>query len=100
MLSLWLAGMRGFRRRAVKHDLTPALPASACSQPRELPAVVPHAELRSAQGAVVLQLFPFGWALPDGRQRREEIYVNMLDAANCSHHRWVNGRWDHAFLRK
>ena len=48
----------------------------------------------------MLQLFPFGWTKADGTPHREEIYTNMMTAANCSYTRWTNKRWDHAFLRK
>ncbi len=45
-------------------------------------------------------MFPFGWVKADGTPHREEIYTNMMAAANCSYTRWTNKRWDHAFLRK
>ncbi len=48
----------------------------------------------------MLQLFPFGWMKADGTPHREEIYLNMVEAANCTYTRWVNQRWDHSYLRK
>jgi len=48
----------------------------------------------------VLQLFPFGWMKADGTPHREEIYLNMVEAANCTYTRWTNKRWDHSYLRK
>ncbi len=45
-------------------------------------------------------MFPFGWAHEDGPQHREELYQNMVVAANCSYHRWANKRWDHSYLRR
>ena len=54
----------------------------------------------AAQGAAVLQLFPFGWMKEDGTPHREEIYLNMVAAANCSYTRWSNKRADYAYLRK
>ena len=54
----------------------------------------------AAQGAHVLQMFPFGWMKANGTPHREEIYLNMVEAANCTYSRWVNKRWDNAFLRR
>ena len=48
----------------------------------------------------MLQLFPFGWMKADGTPHREEIYLNMVTAANCSYSNWINKRADHAFLRR
>jgi hypothetical protein len=61
--------------------------------------------LGDAQGAVVLQLFPYGW-LKSGievagrRAERETAYTGMVEAVNCSYVRWVNHRPENAFLRK
>ena len=52
------------------------------------------------QGATVLQMFPFGWTAPDGKMHREELYSNMVEAANCTYHRWANKRWYLAHLRR
>ena len=52
------------------------------------------------QGASVLQLFPFSWMQANGIPYREDIYSNMAAVGNSSYARWINKRWDHAFLRK
>jgi hypothetical protein len=48
--------------------------------------------LALAQDAMVLQLFPYGWQLPDGSVMRE--------ATNASYWRWINRDAQNAFLRK
>ena len=42
------------------------------------------------QGATVLQLFPYGWDLPDGSVLRERVYSGMAEAVNATYVRWVN----------
>jgi hypothetical protein len=56
--------------------------------------------LALAQDAMVLQLFPYGWQLPDGSVMREAEYAGMAAATNASYWRWINRDAQNAFLRK
>ena len=47
-----------------------------------------------------MQMFPYGWQLPDGTVMREAEYAGMAAAANASYWRWVNPDVQNAFLRQ
>ena len=58
-------------------------------------------QTRAAQGATVLQLFPYGWTWQDIKTPcREELTLHMVLAARCTYTRWTNKRPENAFLRK
>ena len=46
-----------------------------------------------------MQLFPYGWQLPDGSVMREADYRGMVEAANATYRRWMNPYPQHAFFR-
>ena len=48
----------------------------------------------------MVQLFPYGWQLPDGSVLREAEYAGMAAAANASYWSWVNPDAQNAFFRK
>ena len=52
------------------------------------------------QGSVALQLFPYGWDLPDGTIMREREYRWIVDAANASYFHWVNPHAHHATFER
>ena len=47
-----------------------------------------------------MQMFPYGWQLPDGSVLRESVYAGMVAAANASYLHWVSPDERNAFLRK
>ena len=51
-------------------------------------------------GATCLQMFPYGWRLPDGRTIRGHNYREIVLASETQYLEWVNPRWDHAFFRR
>jgi len=52
------------------------------------------------QGATVLQLFPYGWDLPDGSVIREQVYSGMAEAVDATYVRWVNTDAGLAYFRR
>ena len=56
--------------------------------------------LCTLQGATVLQLFPYGWGLPDGSVVREQVYRGMAEAANATYLRWINPDVGNSHFRK
>ena len=52
------------------------------------------------QGATVLQLFPYGWKLPDGSVAREQVYSGMAEALNATYVRWINRDVGNAHFRR
>ncbi len=47
-----------------------------------------------------MQMFPYGWQLPDDTVMREAEYAGMAAASNASYWRWVNPDAQNAFLRQ
>ena len=52
------------------------------------------------QDTTVVQMFPYGWKLPNGIVMRETEYAGMAAAANASYWRWINPHAQNAFLRQ
>ena len=52
------------------------------------------------QDTTVIQMFPYGWQLPDGSIMREAFYSGMAEAANATYYRWMNPYPQHAYLRR
>jgi hypothetical protein len=52
------------------------------------------------QDTAVVQMFPYGWQLPDGTVLREAEYAGMAIATNAGYWRWINPDAQHAFLRQ
>ena len=48
----------------------------------------------------MIQLFPYGWKLPDGSVVREQVYSGMAEAANATYLRWINPSVDDAYFRR
>ena len=55
---------------------------------------------RALQGATVLQLFPYGWKLPDGSVAREQVYSGMAEALHAEYVRWINTDAGDAHFRR
>ncbi|KAL4441531.1 hypothetical protein ABPG77_002035 [Micractinium sp. CCAP 211/92] len=51
-------------------------------------------------GAVTLQMFPYGWRLPDNSTIRGYNYREIVLASECGYAEWVSQRWDYAFFRR
>jgi hypothetical protein len=51
-------------------------------------------------GAVALQMFPYGWRLPDNSTIRGYNYREIVLASECRYIEWVSQRWDYAFFRR
>ena len=49
---------------------------------------------------MTLQMFPYGWELPDGGVVREGLYKGMALAAGAGYYRWVNPHAHHAYLHQ
>ncbi len=47
-----------------------------------------------------MQMFPYGWQLPDGSLMREGLFSGMVAAANASYWRWGNPDVQNAYLRQ
>ena len=43
-----------------------------------------------AQGAVVVQMFPWGWHHPDGTVEREGLYRGAAQAVSARYFRWLS----------
>ena len=54
----------------------------------------------SPQGATVVQLFPYGFGLPDGSVIRERVYSGIADAVHVRYYRWVNQDAFNAHFRR
>lgn len=52
------------------------------------------------QEATILQMFPYGWVLPDGTVLRERVYAGMVHARNASYFNWVNPHENYAYFRR
>ena len=52
------------------------------------------------QDTTVIQMFPYGWQLPDGSIMREAFYAGMAEAANATYFRWMNENPQHAYFRR
>ena len=52
------------------------------------------------QDTTEIQLFPYGWQLPDGSIMREAFYRGMAVATNASYYRWMNENPHHAYFRR
>ena len=52
------------------------------------------------QAATVVQLFPYGWKLPDGSVAREMLYSGMAEALNATYFRWISGDAGNAHFRR
>ena len=48
----------------------------------------------------MLQLFPYGWDLPDSSVIREQVYSGMAEAINATYFRWVNPDVSLAYFRR
>lgn len=51
-------------------------------------------------GAVAMQMFPYGWRLPDNSTIRGYNYREIVLASECRYIEWINQRWDYAFFRR
>ena len=47
-----------------------------------------------------MQLFPYGWRLPDGSIMREADYRGMAEAKNATYYSWVNPYPQHGHFRR
>jgi hypothetical protein len=52
------------------------------------------------RGATTMQLFPYGWRLPDGTTVRGYNYREIVYASECAYSEWVNPNRQHAFFRR
>ena len=52
------------------------------------------------RGATTMQMFPYGWRLPDGTTVRGYNYREIVYASECKYLEWVNQRRDYAFFRR
>lgn len=52
------------------------------------------------EGAGALQLYPYGWQLPDGSTLRGFNYREIVLARRAVYKEWINTRPDYAFLRR
>ena len=47
-----------------------------------------------------VQMFPYGWRLPDGSTIRGHNYREIVLASETPYVEWVNPHWQHAFFRR
>lgn len=52
------------------------------------------------RGATAMQMFPYGWRLPDGSTVRGYNYREIVYASECHYSEWVNQRREYAFFRR
>lgn len=52
------------------------------------------------RGATTMQMFPYGWRLPDNSTVRGFNYREIVYASECPYMEWVNPVREHAFFRR
>lgn len=52
------------------------------------------------RGATTMQMFPYGWRLPDGSTVRGFNYREIVYASECPYQEWVSQSREHAFFRR
>jgi hypothetical protein len=52
------------------------------------------------RGATTMQMFPYGWRLPDNSTLRGYNYREIVLASECPYEEWVNPVRENAFLRR
>ena len=67
---------------------------------RQLLVTVSRDVVPDAQDTTVVQLFPYGWQLPDGSIMREAYFRGMTDATNAPYYRWMNPHPQHACFKR